>query len=237
MNILLTNDDGIESEGILKLAEVLRSKGKHRIMVLAPDGNRSGISHAVSLLYGPVKLVKLGEDTWTCTGYPADCVIAALLGALPVKPDLVLSGINRGENLGTDLLFSGTAAAARQASLSDIPAIALSLVGHGVFHWDMAASWAADHLDELAALWEKNCFVNVNIPNNPDGPDGMCAAWPAIKGYRSELTVMDAPDGSRWCFLSGEPEVPQPQIDSDCDVVARNCVSVTSVYNYPIRKE
>ena len=234
MNILLTNDDGIESEGILKLAEVLRSKGKHRVMVLAPDSNRSGISHAVSLLNGPVKLGKRGEDTWSCSGYPADCVIVALLGALPVKPDLVLSGINRGENLGTDLIFSGTAAAARQASLSGIPAIALSLVGRGVYHWDMAASWAADHLDELTALWEKNSFVNVNIPNNPDGPDGMRAAWPAIKGYQSELSVMDAPDGSRWCFLSGEPEEPEPQIDSDCDVVSRNCVSVTSVYNYPV---
>jgi len=236
MNILLTNDDGVDSEGIQKLAELLRARGKGRVMLLAPDSNRSGVSHAVSILNGPVKLLKLGEDTWSCSGYPADCVIVALLGALPVKPDLVLSGINRGENLGTDIIYSGTAAAARQASLAGIPAIALSLAGSGVFHWDMAVSWVADHLEELIALWEKNSFINVNIPNSPGGPDGMRTAWPAIKSYQDDLKVMDAPDGSRWCFLQGEPEVPS-QTDSDCDVVSRNFVSISSVYNYPVAKK
>jgi len=234
MNILLTNDDGVDSEGIRKLAELLRSKGKYNVTVLAPDSNRSGVSHAVSILNGPVKLIKLSDDTWSCSGFPADCVIAAILGALPVKPDLVLSGINRGENLGTDIIFSGTAAGARQASLAGIPAIALSLAGSAVFHWDMAASWVVDHLEELIALWKKDSFVNVNIPNNPKGPDGMRMAWPAKKGYQDELTVMDAPDGSRWCFLGGDPKPLIPQADSDCDVVSRNCVSVTSVYNYPV---
>ena len=236
MNILLTNDDGIDSEGIQKLAQALRAKGKYRVTVLAPDANRSGISNAVSLFNAPVKLLKVADDMWSCSGYPADCVIAALLGALPVKPDMVLSGINRGENLGTDLVYSGTAAAARQASLVGIPAIALSLAGSGILCWDMAASWAADNLEALAAFAEKDCFVNVNIPNSPGGPIGMIEAWPAIKSYTDKLTVMDAPDGSRWCFLEGEPDfsAARAQADSDCDVVSRNLVSVTSVYNYPV---
>ena len=234
MNILLTNDDGVDSEGILKLAAALRAKGKYRVLVLAPDCNRSGISNAVSLLNGPVKLLQVGEDTWSCSGYPADCVIVARLGALPVKPDMVLSGINRGENLGTDLIYSGTAAAARQASLAGIPAIAFSLAGRDVFYWDMAASWAADHLEELTAFYVPGSFVNVNIPNNPGGPDGMLTALPAIKGYRDAVMVVTAPDGSNWCFLEGEPEMPKAQADSDCDVVSRNFVSVSSVYNYPV---
>ena len=234
MNILLTNDDGIDSEGIQKLAQALRASGSCRVTVVAPDSNRSGISHAVSLLSAPVKLLKQGEDTWSCSGYPVDCVIAALLGAVSVKPDMVLSGINRGENLGTDLIYSGTAAAARQASLAGIPAMALSLAGRNVFHWDMAASWIVEHLKELSAFWEKNCFVNVNIPNSPGGPDGILTAWPAVKTYTDAITIMDAPDGSRWCFLEGEPELPTGQPDSDCDVVSRNFVSVTSVYNYPV---
>ena len=234
MNILLTNDDGIDSAGIQKFAEALRAKGKYRVLVLAPDFNRSGISNAVSLLNGPVKVLQLGEDTWSCSGYPADCVIAARLGALPVKPDLVLSGINRGENLGSDLIYSGTAAAARQASLGGIPAIALSLVGRDNFYWDMAASWAADHLEELTAFCAPKSFVNVNIPNSSGGPEGMRAAWPAIKRYRDALMVVDAPDGSRWCFLEGEPEMAMGQKDSDCDVVSRNFVSVSAVYNYPV---
>ena len=239
MNILLTNDDGISSDGIQKLAQALRSKTQNRVIVIAPDGNRSGISHAVSLLNAPVKLVKLGEDTWSCSGYPADCVIVALLGGGPVKPDLVISGINRGENLGTDLVYSGTAAAARQASLAGVPAIALSLAangvrGGGVFHWDMAVSWAADHLEELIAFYRKGYFVNVNIPNSPGGPDGLVEAWPSIKTYTDALTVLNAPDGSRWCFLEGEPESTSTQAESDCEAVARNYVSVTSVYNYPV---
>jgi len=237
MNILLTNDDGIDSEGIQKLAKALRSKGNYRVTVVAPDSNRSGISHAVSLLNGPVKLSKLEEDVYSCSGYPVDCVIVAMLGALPVKPELVLSGINRGENLGTDIVYSGTAAAARQAGLAGIPAVALSLAGKDVFYWDMAASWVADHLEELVAFWGKDTFVNVNIPNSPGGPDGMVAAWPAIKSYTDTLEVFNAPDGSFWCFLEGEPEMPAAEMDSDCDAVSRNFVSVSPVFNHPIIKK
>jgi 5'-nucleotidase len=237
MNIFLTNDDGVDSEGIQKLAVALRATGKHRVGVLAPDTNRSGISNAVSLLNDPVKLLDRGHDTWSCSGYPADCVIAALLGALPFKPEIVLSGINRGENLGTDLVYSGTAAAARQASFAGIPAVALSLAGKGVLHWDMAAAWVAGHLEELTAFWREDCFVNVNIPNSPGGPVGMLEAWPAIKTYTDKLTVTNAPDGSRWCFLQGEPVLTAGQADSDCDVVARNYVSVTSVYSYPVAQK
>jgi 5'-nucleotidase len=237
MHILVTNDDGINSEGILKLAEALRRRGKYRVTVIAPDNNRSGISHAVSILNGPVKLSKMGEDTWSCTGYPADCVIVAMLGALAEKPDLVVSGINRGENLGTDIIFSGTAAAARQASLAGIPAVALSLAGSEVFYWDMAASWSAEHLEELLAYWKKDFFVNVNIPNSNNGPDGMIAARPAVKYYNDTIAVMNAPDGSRWCFLEDGRDFPVTEAGSDCDVVSRNFVSVSSVYNYPIVKK
>ena len=236
MNILLTNDDGIKSEGLQKLAEFLRSRLKHRIFVVAPDVNRSGISHAVSVLNGPVKLTKLMEDTWSCSGYPADCVIVAILGELPCKPDLVLSGINEGENLGTDIVYSGTAAAARQASLAGIPAIALSLASYDNLCWDMAASWVVDHLEELAALWKKETFLNVNIPNSPEGPEGMVIARPALKHYSDVLKVMIAPDESRWCFLTvGEGNTAKEE-GTDCDAVSRNFVSVSSVYNYPILK-
>jgi len=236
-NILLTNDDGVNSEGLQKLAEVLRSKGKYKVAVIAPEGNRSGISHAVSLLNGPVKLSKLGEDTWSCSGYPTDCVIVATKWALSVMPDLVISGINQGENMGTDIIYSGTVGAARQASLMGIPAIALSLAGKGIFHWDMAACWAVDHLDELAAFWEKNTFVNVNIPNNPAGPEGIVVTWPAVKRYHDKLTVMNAPDSSDWCFLEGGDDTFAMEAGSDCDVVSRNFVSVSSVYNHPIHKK
>ena len=233
MKILLTNDDGIDSEGIQKLAGILRSVG-HRVFVIAPDINRSGISHAVSLLNGPVKLSAAGEDAWSCSGYPSDCVIVGIMGALPEKPDMVLSGINQGGNLGTDIIYSGTAAAARQASLAGIPALALSLAGSGAYHWDMAARWAAEHLEELLAYWERDSFVNVNIPNSAGGPSGLATACPAVKDYNDIISIMSAPDGDRWCFLGAGEETVTGCEGNDWELVSRNIVSVTPVYNCPV---
>ncbi|MDR1802262.1 MAG: 5'/3'-nucleotidase SurE [Treponema sp.] len=235
MIILLTNDDGIDAEGIQKLAEVLRSRPEHRVYVIAPDANRSGVSHAISILNAPVKLTAAGADTWSCSGFPGDCVIIGMKGGLPERPDLVLSGINRGENLGTDIIYSGTAAAARQASLHGVPALAISLAGRGGndFCWDMAASWSADHLEELLAYWRKETFVNVNIPNNAAGPEGIAAAWPAVKDYRDVLTWANDPEGSRFFSLAAGEELILSERGCDCEVVSRNYVSVSTIYNYP----
>ncbi|MDR2370368.1 MAG: 5'/3'-nucleotidase SurE, partial [Treponema sp.] len=104
MTILMTNDDGISSPGLDLLAAALRREG-HRVFVLAPDRNRSGVSHSISFLSGPIRLKKRGEDTWSCEGLPVDCVTTALLGGLPGLeglPDMLVSGINRGANIGTD---------------------------------------------------------------------------------------------------------------------------------------
>jgi len=231
MNILLTNDDGINSDGILKLAGALR--GKHNVSVIAPDGNRSGVSHALSIFHNAVKLTCLKKDTWSCTGYPADCVIVGLNGLLQERPDLILSGINNGENLGTDIIYSGTVAAARQGSLAGIPSIALSIAGNPPYHWDMAVSWIDSHLEELLSYWREYTFVNVNIPNNPNGPEGIIPSWPAAKTYKDSLSIAAAADGSRYCFLVAGEDTTFAESGSDCDVVSRNFVSVSSVYNYP----
>ena len=233
MNILLTNDDGITSDGILKLARALRTRGKHRVLVIAPDANRSGISHALSLFSGPVRLFPVEEDTWSCSGFPAECIIVGLKTAIIEKPDIVLSGINLGENLGTDIIYSGTASAARQGSLLGIPSAALSLAGSGDFCWDMAVNWVVDHLEEILSYYRKDSFVNVNIPNTPGGPKGLIPAWPAAKTYRDTLSLMNAPDGSIFCFMDTGEDSSGIEPGSDCDVVSRNFVSVSTVYNYP----
>ena len=234
MNILLTNDDGISSDGLQKLAESLRSRGKHKVSVIAPDFNRSGISHALSILNGPVKLSQIDENTWSCSGYPAECVILGLRGVLSSQPDIVISGINKGVNLGTDIIYSGTAAAARQASFAGIPALALSLEAKKDFNWDMATSWAVDHLDELLSYWSENSFVNVNIPNSPGGPSGINVTWPAIKVYKDKLLEMTTQDGDRFFFLEAGEENIVYETGSDCDVLSRNFVSISPVYNYPV---
>lgn len=237
MKLLLTNDDGINSPGLLKLADALRSRG-HSLTVIAPDSNRSGISHAITILNGPVKLNRLGDDTWSCAGTPGDCVIVGVMGKLPGmpegKPDLVLSGINQGENMGTDLIYSGTAGAARQASLFGLPAIALSLAGWDGYFWDMAASWSADHLEEFSALWRRNTFVNVNIPNRPGGPEGIKKTWPSVKRYRDSISIMKAQDGVSWAFLEGGEDGAPPEAGTDSDVVSGNYASVSSVFVYPV---
>ena len=229
----MTNDDGIDSDGLQKLAKLLRSSGKHRVFVLAPDVNRSGISHALALISGPVKVSAIEEDSWSCSGFPADCVILAVRGLIPLKPDIVISGINRGANLGSDIIYSGTAAAARQASLYGIPAIALSLVGSSPYYWDMAASWSDEYLEELLVYWKKETFLNVNIPNNPDYPKGFEITRIASKGYQDYLKTMNTRDGNTWCFLEGGEEIVVSEEGSDCYTVSRNYVSVSSVLNYP----
>ena len=238
MNILLTNDDGIYSDGIQMLAKTLRSKGKYKVFIIAPDINRSGISHGVSIFNGPIKLKEIDENAWACSGYPVDCIIAGL--NIGIKPDLVVSGINRGANLGTDILFSGTAAAARQASLKGIPSVALSLAGRGNFYWDMAVSWSVDNLETLLSYWKEDSFVNINIPNTPDGPEGFTIAWPAVKHYRDSVSIMDAPEGShspegnRFIFLVPYGETVVEEAGSDCDAISRNYASVSPIFNQPV---
>ncbi|MDR1637183.1 MAG: 5'/3'-nucleotidase SurE [Treponema sp.] len=237
MTILLTNDDGIESKGILLLARALRERGDCRVFVIAPDRDRSGVSHCISFLGEPLRLKEREADTWACSGNPVDCVIAGMLGALPLKPELILSGINRGANLGTDLVYSGTAAAARQGSFFSVPSIALSLVESspgGEYHWDMAVSFVVKKLEEFTSLWEPDTFLNVNIPNSPRGPDGSRIAFPCRRQYQDSLSIMEAPNGERYCFGLAGRVSNQPEPGSDWDMVSRNLVSLSPVLIHPV---
>jgi 5'-nucleotidase len=235
MNILLTNDDGLESPGIQVLARALRAEGR-RVIVVAPDRDRSGVSHSISFLGGPLVLSPRGDDTWACSGLPVDCVVTALLGGIPVKPDLVLSGINRGANLGTDLLYSGTAAAARQGSLFGTPSIALSLVEApgGDYHWERAVRFFLSRFDEIVGRWKADTFLNLNIPNSSQGPTGMAAAFPSYRTYHDSLETMDAPNGDRYCFFrAGEAESLR-QEGCDRDIVSQNLAALSVVWVHPV---
>ncbi len=234
MKILLTNDDGIDCDGIIKLAAGLRTLNLHEIYILAPDSNRSGVSHSLSL-FGPIKITRRSEDTWTCSGTPADCSIVAALGGLPFKPDLIISGINAGANLGTDIIYSGTAAAARQAVLNDIPAIALSLDGHnGPFLWDMAVDFILTHLDEFIEICAEDTFVNVNIPNTREGPAGMILTFPCRRRYQDKLAVFNAPHGHVYGFIEGGGIDTEAEEGSDWDAISKNLVSVSPVFVHPV---
>jgi 5'-nucleotidase len=144
---------------------------------------------------------------------------------------MVVSGINAGRNLGTDLVYSGTVAAARQAALYGIPGLAFSLVTleEGPVFWERAAVFSRDHLEELVSLWEKDTFVNVNIPNSLDYPGDLQMTVPSRCYYRDTLVGFDAPDGNRYCFIKRGPVVTDEDPGSDWSAVSRNQVAISLV--------
>lgn len=234
MNILLTNDDGVDSPGLLILADALKARSRHRVFILAPDSDRSGVSHGLSILRQPLKLAEKRKDVWHCAGLPADCALISILGGFPCRPDLVIAGINAGCNIGNDIIYSGTCAAARQAVLLGVPGIALSLSERGgAFLWESAAAWAAEHLEDFLSLWREDVFINVNIPNVPS-PAGMANTWPALKNYNDAVSAYDDPDGSKVFSLAMGRETAEDEGGSDYDVIAKNLVSASPVCVYPV---
>lgn len=183
MKILLVNDDGFYSEGIKILDDVLSLKG-HEVWVCAPEIQRSACSHAITM-YKPVRIHKEYERHYTCDGFPADCALFSILGAIPMgKPDLVISGINQGFNFSTDVVYSATVAGANEGALKGIPSIALSCetvvqpdkVGElpkqrnfETFPFKDAANFIADNLDKLYSTFEIGSFLNINVPDNANG--------------------------------------------------------------------
>ncbi|WP_119355120.1 5'/3'-nucleotidase SurE [Azohydromonas sediminis] len=166
MRILIANDDGYLAPGLAALVEAVRGFGE--IDVVAPEQNASGTSNALTL-NRPLSVFHATSGAQVVNGTPSDCVHVALTGLLPHRPDLVLSGINNGANMGDDTLYSGTVAAAMEGYLFGIPAIAFSLVEKGWKHLDAAARVARQVVEQvLAAPPAGPWLLNVNIPNRAD---------------------------------------------------------------------
>lgn len=232
MKILVTNDDGIHCDGLKILADELGKE--HEVWIFAPDGDRSGTSHSMTLR-SPSKVRRLGDRVFTCSGMPVDCVMMVRMGAVPFKPDIVVSGINCGPNLGTDILYSGTAAAARQAVLYDIPGIAVSLVSYKPpFEFRPAARFIRKNLDNLVNLWDDDVFINVNVPPLPNADETEALlAKPGRRRYSDSLHAFEAPDGYSYCFVTGG--MAESEIDpfSDIDIVNSGRVAVSRVMVHP----
>ena len=173
MKILVSNDDGYLAPGIEALAEALQPIAE--ITVVAPDSNRSGSSNSLTL-DRPLSLYRAANGFYFVNGTPSDCVHVALTGGLAFRPDLVVSGINQGQNMGDDTLYSGTVAAATEGFLFGVPAIAFSQVDHGWKHLDAAARIAREIVERKFEMLQKPYLLNVNIPN---------LRYEQIKGLRS----------------------------------------------------
>jgi len=168
MRLLLTNDDGINAKGIYALAKELEKN--YEVIIVAPDKERSACGHSITLtrplIVKETKLVGLKSKAFSVDGTPADCVKIAINKLVDAKIDMVISGINRGYNLGTDVLYSGTVSAAIEATIYKIPAMAVSMeIGKNVETYDMAAKYAGEILLKAIENNIKNDIVlNVNIP-------------------------------------------------------------------------
>ena len=245
MLVLLTNDDGIGAEGILALEESLEQHG-HEVWIVAPASNRSGVSHGISFS-GHLRIEKHKSRAYSCSGNPADCVIAAVDALLPRKPDVVLSGINDGTNIGTDVLLSGTVAAARQASFYGIPAVAVSLITRGKIpglitppKWKNLADFAVQNLDVFAKICGEDVFANVNAASF-ESYKGFKITGLCRRNYCDAIHVSPAPDEGDGCFFDwvfegGSVESVSSPGD-DWDAVKSGYISVSAVSPQPCVSE
>ena len=220
------------------LADVATEFGD--VTVVAPDRNRSAISQAITLLQ-PLRVHRLKEKTFAVEGgTPADCVYVGLHKVLKDSPpDFVLSGINPGPNLGWDVHYSGTVAAARESVLQEVPAIAFSLLSGQDYPYDDIRVWVSRILAQFTvSKFRPYVCINVNIPNPLKGPiRGIRATHVGQRVYSKEVTVRKDPRGSEYLWVGGE-RVHMPDISgSDCNAVRQGYVSVTALGCDPTCRE
>ena len=204
MHILISNDDGYMAPGINALANEMRRFG--RVSIVAPEHNHSGSSNALTL-NKPLTVTNASEDVFVVSGTPSDCVHLALTGLLDDRPDLVVSGINCGANMGDDTMYSGTVAAAIEGYIFGIDSIAFSQIDKGWAELPSAAAMAGRIVERFLARREKNpaepILLNVNMPNLP---------LHAMQGIRT--TRRDASEGTDfWATQHGFVSVTPLQID------------------------
>lgn len=225
MKILISNDDGYLAPGIIALANALAPIAE--IVVVAPDSNRSGSSNSLTL-ERPLSVFRAENGFYFVNGTPTDCVHVALTGVLSYKPDLVVSGINQGQNMGDDTLYSGTVAAATEGYLFGIPSIAFSQVQKGWEHLDAAARVAREIVERKFDALPKPYLLNVNIPNLPYPELKPLQATRLGKRHQSESVIRAQDPHGREIFWIGPAGAARDAGEgTDFDAVAKGHVSVT----------
>lgn len=226
MKILLSNDDGYQAEGLATLALALADLAE--LTIVAPDRNQSGASHSLTL-ETPLRVSKTREGIYYVNGTPTDCVHVAITGLLDHEPDMVVAGINHGANLGDDVLYSGTVAAAVEGRFLGLPAIAVSLAGHTPRHFDTAGQAARILLQRLLeAPLPGDTILNVNVPDVPFGEIRGFEATRLGYRHRSEPVVETKDPKGRpvfWVGPAGEGQDAGP--GTDFHAIEHRRVSVT----------
>lgn len=229
IRILISNDDGINSEGLHALADSLRTLGE--VLVVAPDREQSAASHALSL-HRPLRIDEISENIYSVDGTPTDCINVAVNGLFKdSKPDIIVSGINKGENLGDDITYSGTVSAAMEGTLLGIPSIAVSLASKKDFFFDTAS-----HYSHLVARFvvtnplPAGTLLNVNIPNLPkESVKGIKVTKQGKRVYGEPIVEKMDPRGRKYYWIGGNELRFLNIEDSDLVAVSQGFVSVTPI--------
>ncbi len=230
MNIMVTNDDGIHAAGIRALADAMMELGS--VTVVAPDRERSAVGHSLTLHY-PLRIFELSKGWYAVDGTPTDCVNMGIHNMLPVVPDLIVSGINHGANLGDDVTYSGTVAAAMEANLMGIPAIAFSLATFDRSdHFVDAAQIAVQVARQVISNGlPSDTFLNVNIPNCPK--DKMLVPLITRQGKRSFIgKIVDKTDprGRKYFWVGSEEPRLNDEPGTDFHAINKGHVSITPLH-------
>jgi 5'-nucleotidase len=233
MRILVTNDDGIHAPGLLALRAGLMQLGE--VVAIAPDRPRSACGHAVTL-HKPLRLTPVelpgGGASYASNGTPSDCVALGVSGEVADAPDLIVAGINAGPNLGWDLTYSGTVAAAMEGAICGLPSVAISITSYTATDFTVAAGFAA-YLGRAIMQHglPQYTFLNVNVPALPSAEiKGVVVTHQGRLIYENRIERRTDPRGGDYYWFTGDRVDHRGQPGSDIDAVERHRISVTPVH-------
>ena len=229
--ILVTNDDGISSDGIVALYMAMKEIGN--TYIIAPDREKSAVGHALTM-HRPLKVEKLNENIYTVNGTPTDCVVVAVEKLLEKKPDILISGINRGANLGDDITYSGTVSAAIEGTMFGIPSVAISMVYEEgkTIRFKTAAAFAKRLvLFLLEHSMPADTLLNVNVPNVEESEiKGVKFTRQGKRVYDNAIHETLDPWGRKHYWIGGGTPTWSGEDDTDIAAVRRNFISITPLH-------
>jgi 5'-nucleotidase len=228
--ILISNDDGIHSDGLQALADAVAAHG--RVVVVAPDREQSAVSHALTL-HRPLRIDEVAPDRYTVDGTPTDCVNLAINGILRERPALVVSGINKGANLGDDVTYSGTVSAAMEGTLLGIPSIAVSQIGRGPYDFRIASTFTGELVSRVVAHpLPPDTLLNINVPQFADGeqPSGVALTRMGKRRYGDAVIEKVDPRGRKYYWIGGQELSFVDEEGTDFHAVSHGNISVTPIH-------
>lgn len=227
--ILVTNDDGIHSQGINALFEAMKQIGS--AYIVAPDRERSAVSHMLTM-HRPLKAEQLDANIYSVNGTPTDCVVLAVDKILPERPSLIVSGINKGGNIGDDISYSGTVSAAIEGTIMGIKSFAISIAGEKNFHFETAAHWATEAAKYiLEKSLPPDTLLNINLPNLPkDKIAGIKFTRQGKRVYDNAVHETLDPKKNKHFWIGGGTPSWEEGEDTDIQAVQQDYVSITPIH-------